>query len=317
LLVSVITPSYNQAAYLETTIRSVINQDFQPIEYLVVDGGSTDGSVEIIRQYANHISWWTSEPDRGQADAINKGFKNSHGELIAWLNSDDIYLPGAVQKALEVFQKQPELGMAFGNAVTIDPEGNHLNDLQFGDWGLAELLRFRIICQPAVFMRRSVLEQAGYLDPNYHYMLDHHLWLRMARLAPIQHIDQSLAAARHHPTAKNVSQAPGFGLETLRLLEDLKHDPDFAQLVAQDRRRIEGGAYRLNARYLLDGNQPGAALRSYGKALVCYPSYGIRHWHRILYACFSLVGMKKLADAIKSKRQPKQALLPGYKDITG
>lgn len=319
-LVSIITPSYNQANFLKFTIQSVIQQGYPELEYLIVDGGSKDNSVQIIKNYSNRLSWWVSESDSGQAEAINKGFRRATGEIIAWLNSDDLYLPGAIHQAVTALENDSQLGLVFGNAVSIDAKGGLLNPLSFGDWGLNELLRFRIICQPAVFMRRSVLEEAGYLDLNYHYMLDHHLWLRIARLAPIKHIHCLMAAARQHPSAKNVSQAPGFGKEALLLLDWMKNNPEFAPLITRDQRRVEGGAYRLNARYLLDGNQPGPALHSYWKAFYRYPGYTLRHGHRILYAMISMLGLKKLADftlRLRPGRKPDLTSLPGIEGWPG
>ncbi|MGD9092562.1 MAG: glycosyltransferase family 2 protein [Anaerolineales bacterium] len=294
-LVSIITPSYNQANFLEQTIRSVLTQDYGPVEYMIIDGGSTDGSLEIIQNYSDQLAWWVSERDEGQADAINKGFAQARGEIVAWLNSDDLYLPGAIKQAATALAENPDLGLVFGDAITIDSQDNKLNDLVFQDWQLMDLLCYRIICQPAVFMRRTMLEQAGYLDLNYHYMLDHQLWLRIAQRAPIKHISSTLAAARHHPGAKNVDQAAGFGEEALRLLQWLQDQPEFAPLVASNRRNVEAGAYRLNARYLLDGDQPGPALQSYGRALVRNPPFTLQHWHRMVYALLSLVGGKGLA----------------------
>lgn len=296
-LISIITPSYNQAEYLEATIQSVLRQDYPSIEYMIVDGGSTDGSLGIIQKYVSRLAWWVSQRDSGQAEAINKGLARAQGEYVAWLNSDDLYLPGAISQAAAALRENPRAGLVFGDAITIDPRGERLNHLAFGDWGLAELLRFRIICQPAVFMRRSVLERAGYLDPSYHYMLDHHLWLRMARLAPIAHVPQTWAAARHHPGAKNVAQAAGFGEETLRMLAWFETQPDLAAHLAADRQRIEAGAYRLNARYLLDGEQPAAALQSYARALVRDPRFALQHWRRMLFAAASLVGGRPLREA--------------------
>jgi GT2 family glycosyltransferase len=294
-LVSIITPSYNQAAYLEQAIRSVLEQNYSPIEYIIVDGGSSDGSVEIIRKYAERLAWWVSEPDQGQAEAINKGLKQARGEIVAWLNSDDLYLPGAVAQAVQALQTQPQVGLVFGDAITIDAQGRPLKHLTFGDWGLDELMGFRIICQPAVFMRRQVLEQAGYLDTSYHYLLDHHLWLRMARLAGVLHVPQVWAAARHHPQAKNVAQAAAFGQEAFRILNWMATQPDLASHLTAHRRRIEAGAHRLNARYLLDGGLPGAALQAYARALALSPGFALQHWQRMLYAVLSLMGGRGLA----------------------
>jgi len=295
-LVSIITPSYNQAQYLEQTILSVTEQGYSPLEYLVIDGGSGDGSVEVIQKYAEQLAWWVSESDAGQAEAINKGLSHAKGEIIAWLNSDDLLLPGAITRAVSALEANPELGMVFGDAITIDAQGQPLNRLSFGDWGLPEFMRFRIICQPAVFMRKTVLDRAGYLDPSFHYLLDHQLWIRLARLAPVQHIAETLAAARHHPTAKNVSQAAAFGQEAMRIREWMETQADLAPVVERDRRRIEAGVQRLNARYLLDGGMPGPALKAYGSALLRSPGFTLKHWHRIVYALLSLAGGKGLAN---------------------
>ena len=130
-LVSIITPSYNQAAYLEQTILSVLNQDHPRIEYIVVDGASTDGSVEIIKKYESKLAYWVSEKDRGQADAINKGFARATGEIIAWLNSDDYYLPGAVNAAVKVFEERSDVVLVYGNMLAVDEHGKTFNTLNY------------------------------------------------------------------------------------------------------------------------------------------------------------------------------------------
>ncbi len=308
-LVSIVTPSYNQAAYLEHTIRSVLAQEYMPVEYLVIDGASTDGSLQIIQRYAQRLAWWVSEPDAGQAEAINKGLQKAQGEIVAWLNSDDLYLPGAISQAVSALQQNPDLGMVFAEAVTIDARGKPLNRLTFGDWGLAELMGFRIICQPAVFMRRAVLEKAGWLDTSYHFMLDHHLWIRMARLAPIQYCRGSSpwAAARHHPGAKNVAQSAGFGSESLRILAWMQSQPDLAGLAAHNRNRILAGAYRLNARYLLDGNQAWPALKSYSRACLAWPAFALKHWHRMVYALLCLIRLDPVIDHLRLAPAARQS----------
>ncbi len=296
-LVSIVTPSYNQAKYLEFTMRSVLEQGYPRLEYIVVDGGSSDGSQEIIRKYADRLAWWVSEPDAGQADAINKGMAKAQGEIVAWLNSDDILLPEAVSQAVRELEESPQVGMVFGNAITIDANGRPLNKLVFSNWGLKEFIGFRIICQPAVFMRRKYFEEVGGLARDYHFMLDHHLWIRIARLAPVKHAPRFWAAARHHLSAKNVSQAAEFGRETLRVLEWMQTQPDLARLIESNRRYVIAGAQRLNARYLLDGDLFSAALRAYGKALLADPRYTLRHWHRMIYAVLGLIGLKDLRNA--------------------
>jgi glycosyltransferase involved in cell wall biosynthesis len=301
-LVSIITPSFNQAEFLEDTIKSVLAQDYPEIEYLIVDGGSTDGSVDIINQYSSDLAWWVTEPDDGQASAINKGMARANGRIVAWLNSDDLYLPGVVSEAVEVFQSNYNLGLVFGNAVTIDADGRPIRELVFPDWSFEDLIGFRIICQPAVFMQGELFEQVTGLDLNLHFMLDHHLWIRIASQAPIKHVSSMWAAARHHEAAKNVSQAADFGRETLEVLDWMQSQPEMAQSVAENKRHVYAGAYRLNARYLLDDGLYGPALKSYAKAFVNQPIYTGKHWHRILYATLALMGIKNL-DSITSQYQ--------------
>ena len=306
-LISVITPSFNQAAYLEATIQSVLGQGFPGLEYIVVDGGSTDGSLDIIHRYQHRISWWVSEPDSGQADAINKGLSRATGEIVAWINSDDVYLSGAAARAVSVMQADPRLAFVFGDAITIDARGNLLGKLKFGPYALLDLMAFRIICQPAVFMRRSALEKAGMLDASYHFLLDHQLWIRLARLAPFLYIPASMAAARQHPQAKNVAQVAGFGQDAFRILDWMSAQPDLAPIVTSHRSRIEAGAHRLNARYLLDGDLPAQALKGYRRALLLNPRFTLQHWHRMLYAALSLVGGKGLASWYYRLRRPSRS----------
>lgn len=312
-LVSIITPSFNQSAYLENTIRSVLAQGYAPFEYIIVDGASTDGSLEIIKRYTDRLAWWVSEADSGQAEAINKGLERASGEIIAWLNSDDLYLPGAISNAVAALEANPSLGMVFGDAITIDPNGRPLNPLVFGDWGLPELMRFRIICQPAVFIRREVLEKAGSLDTSYHFMLDHHLWLRIARLAPVQHIENGQhharywAAARHHPKAKNVAQPEDFARETLRLLDWISTQPDLDPLFSKDQDKIMAGAFRLSARYTLDAGMPRQALRLYLQALLAWPGFALAHWHRMVYALLSLIGLSGILDRMRERSSAGQS----------
>jgi glycosyltransferase involved in cell wall biosynthesis len=292
--VSIVTPSFNQGRFLEQTIRSVLEQVPPPDEYFVIDGGSTDSSVEIIKKYESQLTGWVSEKDKGQADAINKGFRQAKGEIVAWINSDDYYLPGAIQTAVEMFNKHPDAGLIYGNVLSVDENSKSFNVQTFKPLNLLDLMSFRIISQPAVFMRRSVLEQAGFLDLSYHMLLDHHLWLRMARIAPIVYIPKALAAARYHAEAKNLAKTADFGREAMRIIKWMEKVPEFSTVFQQNKPRILGGAHRLDAFYLLDGNQYRAAIFAYGRAFRFYPPVVLREWHRVLYALLALIGFAPL-----------------------
>lgn len=281
--VSVITPSYNQAEFLEWSMRSVLRQGYPNLEYIVVDGGSTDGSIAVIEKYAPNLSWWVSERDSGQAEAINKGFSRAEGEIIAWLNSDDLYLPGAIAGAVEAFQADPALGMVYGNMLSIDATNQVTNLQEFGDWGLDGLMRFQIIGQPAVFLKREALLRAGFLDENLHYLLDHQLWLRIARHYPIKHFPQLWAAARYHTGAKNVAQALKFIREARIVDRWMQEQPDLADRYRRQTRRIRAGLACYEAHYLLDGGMPLRALFAYLKGFVFYPPTVLTHWRRIVF----------------------------------
>ena len=299
-LVSIITPSFNQAAFLEQTLCSVLDQDYPHIEYWVIDGGSTDNSVEIIKQYAPRLAGWVSEKDRGQADGINKGFAKATGEIIGWLNSDDLYYPGAIKAAVEAFQQRPDASFVFSDVESIDEHGNAFNLMHYGDWKLADLMTFKIIGQPGVFMRREVLEQTGYLDLSYNYLLDVQLWQRMAAIAEPQYIPEKLwAAARIHSDAKNVAHAQDFGAEAFRLAKWLCEDERFYPLSSKLFNKIWAGAHRLNAFYLVEAGQYNPALRSYAKMLRLAPSASKGTLKRMAYAALGALGASNLSQNYK------------------
>ena len=290
-LVSVITPSFNQAAYLPAAMESVLKQDHPSIEYIVVDGGSTDGSKEIIQSYSDRLAWWVSEPDQGQADAINKGFKQAKGDIIAWLNSDDLYLPGTISSAVQFLNKNPKAGMVYGDAVSADGDGRLLNELRFDSWDLEDLLKFKIICQPAVFMRRQVLEKCGYLDLNYHFFLDHQLWIRIAREAVLVHHPEIWAVSRYHALAKNVVLASKGGEEAYQILAWAEREPDLADIFQRNKKQIRAGAHQIYARYLLDGGLGCKALSNYLKATGTWLPAISGFWHRLIFSVLSCIGL--------------------------
>lgn len=207
--ISIITPSYNQADYIESTIQSVQAQSYPNLEHRVIDGGSSDGTLEILRRYEQSLSW-ISEPDNGQAEAINKGFRQATGEIVAWLNSDDIYLPGALQQVGQFFVQQPDIDVIYGDYHLIDPGGRVLlrkKEIPF-DYNIL-LYGLDYISQPTTFFRRKVFASVGYLDETLHYGLDWEYWLRLAQAGhKFAHLPCALAATRWHPTAKTLVAPP-------------------------------------------------------------------------------------------------------------
>jgi glycosyltransferase involved in cell wall biosynthesis len=309
--ITIITPSYNQADFLEQTIQSVLAQEGIDLEYMIVDGGSTDGSVDIIRRYADRLAWWVSEKDRGQADAINKGFARASGEFVTWLNSDDLFQPGAIAAAVEVFRSHPEAGLVYGDVLSIDGAGQPINLMKFKPYTLDDLMAFRIISQPGVLMRRSVLAKAGPLDVRFHYMLDHQLWLRMVQAAGMVYLPRRQASARFHAGAKNLAHAPKFGEETLKIAGWMEEQPGLAERMARIRRQVWAGAFQVNGWYLVEGGRPAAALRSYARSLGYAPKFALADWKRIIYAVFATLGLSRLKpvfyrwrQAIRRRTQP-------------
>ncbi len=293
-LISIITPSFNQAKYLEQTIQSVISQDYSSMEYLIIDGGSTDGSKEIIEKYSDRISWWVSEKDNGQADAVNKGLKQAKGKYIGWLNSDDLYIPGAIHQAVELLEMNPETVFVFGNVKSIDENGKVTNIMRYDHWKLSDLMHFNIIGQPGVFIRKENLDRVGGLDLNYHFLLDHHLWLRLAVDSDIIFSDRVWAAARFHPLAKNVASAPDFGKEAIRLAKWMESSVLFKDLWVENKNKVWAGAYRIKARYLLDAGQNRDSIIAYWKGLIFSPGIILPEFHRFFYALISLMGFSFL-----------------------
>lgn len=300
--ISIITPSYNQAKYLEQTIQSVLNQDYPQIEYIVIDGASADGSVDVIKKYRNKLAYWVSEKDSGQAEAINKGFAKASGEIIAWLNSDDYYLPGAVSSAVKIFEENPDVVLVYGNMLAVDEHGKTFNTLIYKQLTLEDLLCFQIIGQPAVFMRTSALRKAGGLNLNFHFLLDHLLWIEIAKHGKILHVPQTWAAARYHAEAKNRAQADKFGAEAFRILEQAKQDEILSAMLSRIARRAAASAHRVNARYLLDGGQSRAALSAWMRAFFLHPPTALARMNLFASAILNLLGLNRIRRAILQAR---------------
>ena len=203
--VTIVTPSYNQAEFLEETLRSVLLQNYPNLEYIVMDGGSKDGSVDIIRKYEKHLSYWTSEKDGGASDAIARGFTRATGSILAYLNSDDPYLPGAISSVVRFFQERPQCNVVFGNTYWTDPMGNVVaKRRQTPFWPASYLYGGSDMQQPSTFWRRELYVKAGGMDAGYLTAFDTDLFYRfIACKAEFRHVKRFLSCFRIHPESKS------------------------------------------------------------------------------------------------------------------
>lgn len=212
-LVSIITPSYNQALFLEETIKSVLTQDYPRIEYIIMDGGSTDGSVAVIQKYADRLAYWESVKDKGQTDAINKGFNRASGDILAWINSDDTYNPKAVGEAVKFLIEHPEAAMVYADCNFINEHGEVIGKFASHQTDYAKLRRGYVhIPQQTMFFRSTYWKQLGPLDPSFYFAMDYDLWVRIAKQAPIQYLPgKTWANFRIHTSSKtNVNDERGW-----------------------------------------------------------------------------------------------------------
>ena len=206
--VSIVSPSFNQAKFLEATIESVLGQDYPNFEYIIIDGGSTDGSVEIIQRYADQLAAWISKPDQGQTDAINKGFDLAQGEILAWINSDDTYEPGAIRAAAETLHANPDIGMVYSDANYIDETGRVIGEFNAQQTDYNRLLRGAVyIPQQAAFFRSALWKKVGPLDPAFYFAMDYDLWVRLSKISSLRYIPgRPWANFRLHGAAKSIAE---------------------------------------------------------------------------------------------------------------
>jgi hypothetical protein len=203
-LVTVVTPSFNQGHFIRATIESVLSQDYPNIEYVIMDGGSTDETASVVKDYSSRLNF-ISEKDRGQSHAINKGFQMAKGSIVTWLNSDDLYLPGAIRTAVNSFQQSPSAGAVYGEGYLIDREGNTTSRFPctepFNLWKLVHLSDY--ILQQTVYFRKDVLDQVGYLDEDLHYSMDWDILIRIGLRYPLAYVPEYMGCLREYPEAKS------------------------------------------------------------------------------------------------------------------
>ena len=219
--VSIVTPSFNMARFLGETMESVLAEDYAYIEYIVMDGGSTDGTVELLRDFERRYPGrftWISERDGGQSDAVNKGFLRATGDIFTFLNSDDTYLPGAVRAAVEAFQAHPEAAVVYGDAWYTDDQNAIIKRYPVDPYDYERLGSLCHICQPAAFLRSDVFREVGMLDTNLHLTLDYDLWLKISARYPLWKIDRPMANSRMWADNKTLSRRRTTFREVVKIL---------------------------------------------------------------------------------------------------
>lgn len=217
--ITIVTPSFNQASFLERTIVSVLDQRYANLEYIIVDGGSTDGSVDIIRKYSDKLAWWVSESDNGQTDAINKGIRRATGEWVAWQNSDDVYYPGVFRDLATAAARRPKAGLIIGDLMLIDEHGRPLRDVRYVKPNYnAMRAEGMLIANQSAFWRRDLQQALGLLDESFHCSFDFEWFLRLTRYTECTHVAGIWGALRLHGETKTSTQALRFQEENCRIL---------------------------------------------------------------------------------------------------
>ena len=270
-LVSIITPSYNQGHFIEETILSVIGQDYPCLEHIVIDGGSTDGTLDILRKYDGRIKW-ISEPDEGQANAINKGFQRAGGDILGWINSDDVYTEGAIKAVVGFLADHPDVTMVHGDCALIDSKGRVKSIRKTANFGLDKLLGIVTIAQPTVFFRREVLGLIGLLDESLSFVLDWEYWVRMGIYGlKMKHVPRVQASFREHDDSKTLSYKNLFYHERFIVLNRLFSSADTPAEIGAIASRAYSGVYASCAYFYLQHGKFRESIISLTKAIRTWP----------------------------------------------
>jgi glycosyltransferase involved in cell wall biosynthesis len=272
---SIITPSYNQGQFIEETIRSILLQNYPNLEYIIIDGGSTDNTVEIIKKYDQWITSWESKKDNGQSDAINKGFKKYTGEIFAWLNSDDTYLEGMVRRAIEYLMSHPETGIVYGDSLLTESDGTPTEKTRdqrpFSYFDFVENCE-NCIVQPSSFIRRKVIDKVKELNPIYYYIMDWDFWLRAGLYFKIEYIAELISTYRLHAESKTVAQSVTAAPELENMYNNFFSRTDIPKAIRNVEKKSMMNMFFTSAEYYLNGNERKNAVKMANKAIRINPA---------------------------------------------
>jgi glycosyltransferase involved in cell wall biosynthesis len=296
-LVSVVTPSLNQGQFLESTIRSVLEHNYPTIEYFVIDGGSTDESVTIIQSYTSRLAYWISEKDNGQSHAINKGLSRARGEILGWLNSDDVLLPGTINRVVTVFRDNPDVDVVYGHLERIDARGQRLPTPKLPKdrdvFDKSHALNESVVNQAGCFWRRGIMEKVGLLNESLHYCMDNEYWMRILLAGgKFMRVDDTLAQFRLSSGSKTLGQTTKMALEGLSVIESFLAQIDLAERLGLTKSQLQQQANKglanvcLHAFYgCVKGKKWMESLRWFLKAHRYYPLILLRwKWFDLLIA---------------------------------
>lgn len=287
--VLVVTPSFNQGHFIRMTIDSVLAQDYPHLRYVVMDGGSTDSTLEVLRSYAGRFEW-VSEPDNGQSAAINAAWRRDDSEIITWLNADDVYQPGAVSAIVAAFRAHPDAAVVYSDCMMVDAQGRPLGRYPARPFDLSDTLRSTIppIPQPAAFIRRAAIERVGYLDERLHMAMDLDLWVRIALHYSLRYVPRVLARFRVHAGAKSVARQVLVVPELLAIYARVFADPACPPVIRSDERKIMSRLMLRIANLLFVDGRYDAAQRYARASWRLVPA--IQHRSMLKFILFELVG---------------------------
>lgn len=284
--VTIVTPSFNQGQFLEETIRSVLLQGYPNLEYIVIDGGSTDNSVDIIRKYEPWLSFWVSEPDEGQADAINKGFAKSTGELLGWINSDDYLYPGVIKRVAEVFQANNRVEMIYGDVDSGWPEKNKAHRLFGEQIEFIEMLRtIRVpIPQQGSMWKKSVLDRVGNLDSRWQVVLDQEFFTRVAEKCQLLHLPMVMGFFRLHENSKSISQNRRWMTELPKMYQEFFERHELRGAIKSLREETMGAVFLTCTSIALRCGEKRLAIEYFTRAFKTDPLFLFRRYLRVKLA---------------------------------